>query len=237
MKTPYNLLVNACILLVLGCEAPEAPITHYVSVAIDKTEANTTPLSSDFILNTLKNSQLADGMELALLPISDIRYSSKLVFVLDKGEVGWLANEDARRGRRNHVFKRFKDSLAVLNTTQQNLKRSNIYRVIVRELNSLATKTGKRSLIISSDLKEHSFFSVYNATDVHSLFNTPKAVQSTFESVIPLTDHLSGITVVIVYKPSLKDDELFSRLIKLYTSILESRGATVTIGNANTITM
>ncbi|MCF6319233.1 MAG: hypothetical protein L3J83_08155 [Proteobacteria bacterium] len=238
MKTNYILFVSVLSILILGCEAPIEPTQHIVSVAIDQTEGNAFKQSGDFILNDLKTTPLSDGIELSLIPISDTRYNSKQSFVLNTGATGWMANDDSRRNERKYLFKRFKDSLSVLNSSETILERSDIFRVVTAELNALASKTGQRKLFVFSDLKEHSsVFSVYSPKQLRLLYRNPKAVVSIFESSVALADDLSDIIVVIVYKPTLEDEALFSGLVLLYKMILESRGAIVSVGYHNTITI
>jgi len=236
MKKSSIYLVGVLFLFIIGCEDASEPTTHSISVAIDHTEANRFRLPSGFILDPLRKTNVADGIELSLIPIADTRYHAKQSFVLDKGATGWMANEHQRRNERRLLFQRFEDSLAVLNANSNELQRSDIFRVIASELNTLATKTGKRQLIISSDLKEHSsMFSVYDVTQLQILHDNPEQVVKTFESSVNLVDDLSGISIRIVYEPTLEDEELFSQLIILYQSILEPRGAELSVGHHNTI--
>ena len=237
MKLIYKYLIMIFI-LILGCDGNIESIQNSLSVAIDQTEGNSYRLSSDFILNELKTIGLQDGIELSLIAISDTRYTIKQRFLLEQGETGWLANEDLRRKQRKLLFKRFKDSLVAFNSNTKILDRSEVFRVVVTELNRLALNTGNRKLIISSDLKEHSsIFSVYNPNGLRLLLNKPKEVVSIFESSVSLMSDLSGITIQLIHKPSLQEAELYSKLVSLYTIILESRGATVVVGYHNTITI
>jgi len=238
MKNTGILSIALFLLVTIGCEDTTEPTTHIISVAIDQTGAIGFQLRSELVLGTLHKTDWNDGIELSLIPITDIRYHSKQSFVLEKGATGWMANENERRNQRRHLFQRFEDSLAMLNANSKELQRSDIFRVVVKELNVLAVKTGKRQLIISSDLKEHNgMFSVYAVTQLQILYDNPREVVRTFESSVNLANDLSGISIHIVYLPTLQDEELFSRLVAVYKSILEPRGATITVGQHNTISI
>lgn len=238
MRTIQITVTMIICILFLGCSNDEIVTTHHISVAIDQTEVKPFAFSSKPIIEQLNQVPLHDGITLSLIPISDTRYTKKQSFVLPQGQTGLMANEDERRNKRRALFTTFSDSLAVLNTNVTERKRSDIFRVVAKELNELSSKTGKRNLVICSDLQSHNdFFSVYNKSQLQLLYNNPSAVKKRFESATALADNLHGITVVIAYSPTLKDEKLFSSLVALYTSILEPRGASVRVGYDNTTTL
>ncbi len=238
MKQFPIVLASLLSILVLGCGSDAQPTTHNLSMVVDKTEGSQVTHSAYFALKTLKKTPLYDGMNLRLTTISDTRYNQTQRFVMDTGATGWLANDHQRRTARRVLLKHFKDSLDVLNNRQQSYTRSEVFRLVVSELNVLASATGNRKLVLISDLKENSsFFSVYTPNQLRLLNRNLEGATSLFEANASLVEDLSGITVEIIYQPTLKDDALFARLVLLYQSILEPRGAIVRVGNQNTINL
>jgi len=232
MKTLYITIIGLIGLLTVNCTEPHEPQWQHLSVAIDKTEANGTMPRVDDILKRLHHCHLSDGISLTIIPISDIRYTTRQNFLLDIGETGWLANEDTRRMLRKRLFGLFKDSLEEMTSKKQDLKRSDIFRAIINEINALASKTGKRTLLVYSDLKEHSFFSVYNKRQLKELFDSPSKVKNLFESQMEISSDLSDITIIIVHVPVFEDQLLFTQMVDLYKDVLEPRGAKVIVGQS-----
>ncbi|WP_452597571.1 hypothetical protein [Pontimicrobium sp. MEBiC01747] len=238
MRTIQITVAMIICILFQGCSDTEVPTTHYLSVAIDQTEKDRFKVPSDPIIKQLKTTALHDGITLSLIPISETRYTQKQSFVLTQGETALMANEDLRRGKRRALFTSFQKALAILNANDTERTRSDIFRTVAKELNELAQKEGKRTLVVSSDLQSHNdIFSVHNRLQLQQLYTNPKAVKKRFESATTLADNLQGITVIIAYNPSLKDEKLFSHLVALYRSILEPRGAIVHVGFDNTTTL
>jgi hypothetical protein len=99
------------------------------------------------------------------------------------------------------------------------------------ELKSLSKKEGTKKLVLFSDLKEHSFFSVYQKSDVAKLLCREEQILQEFLSQTELPDDLSGIALHIVYSPNLAEDQVFTAMIQLYESIFESRGVELHISN------
>ncbi|QMU66229.1 MAG: hypothetical protein GKR88_19395 [Flavobacteriaceae bacterium] len=229
------LFVLFLLTLLTSCEDEIMPSQHTVSILIDRTDPEGYAPSGEFILRALPKVHLADGLELSITNIGDTHYNERQSFLLEKGETGWLANEDKRRKQYKFLKKQFADSLTAFNARDYQYIRSDIFRSLAKELNRLGRKKGKRALWLFSDLKEHSFFSVYNPKDVYRLAKDPEKVAREFESSIPLVENLSGVTLVIIYKPTLDDTELFSQLVRLYRTILEPKGGIIKIGIQNQI--
>lgn len=224
-------IIILCITLTLlhACEEVPTPINNTLSVIVDRTE-ETQEVTSSYLLKFLEPQNIYDGIEISLLNISDTKYNDRQSFEIGQGKTGMLSNEDQRRKRIRLLKKQFDKQLKASNQKTYDYQRSDIFRVFAKELNRLSKLDGNRSLVLISDLKEHSpVFSVYGKGK-QQLFNHLDDVKKVFESSINIEDNLQGITIYIMYQPNVSDAELFSQLITLYKSIVESRGATVIVG-------
>ncbi len=198
------------------------PTQQHLSVIVDLTDVDSEKPSYKEVTSYLKKGHASDGLSLSLRFVSETRYAPTYQFELPIGETGLLSNEDTRRTKRKLLLKQFKDTLEGI---QKKLSpRSEIFRVVVDELNRLSTRTGNRTLLLFSNLEEHSFFSVYNKKDVQQLLSQPELVVEQFKSEVNLNDNLSGITLQIIYTPSLEEDRVFTAMIELYQSLLKPRG-------------
>lgn len=237
MKYLHHILVTiALAILALGC-ANETPSTnHVISIAVDLSEVDSFRPKVDAVLERLESDNIFDGIELSYIPIKDTRYTERLTFVLSQSASDWSSNEDTRRTLRRQLFQRFGDTLAKYSAGTTPLRYSIIFGTVVSELNELATRQGKRKLIVVSDLKEHnSIFSIYDPKQARQLLKHPDKVRERFEAVAPLADELSGVHLEIIHSPNPEDEQLFSAMVALYRSCIESRGGTLSIGNQKTV--
>ena len=184
-------------------------------------------------------SHHADGLELYLTYIAETRYGQQYHFSLKQGTAGLLSNEDQRRRKRKALLKAFADTLRVSNDAHLELKRSEIYLSIANALNRLShneNNINKCRIILLSDLKQHSsWFSVYRPKDLTLLKNNPEAVVELFESQSDIPNDLSGITLHIIYKPTVEDDAVFTALVNIYRKLLEPKGMQIHVGHAHQI--
>ena len=106
---------------------------------------------------------------------------------------------------------------------------SSIWKPIVRELEVLQTHTDKIStLYVFSDLGENSprWFSIYKSEDLNLLKQNPEKVVSLFlKEASSVQRHNPNIEVVVVFQPkNMHEDDMFMTLSKLYTSIFQELG-------------
>lgn len=203
------------------------PTEQHLSVIVDLTDVDSEKPSYKEVVSYLKKGHASDGLSLSLRFVSETRYAPTYQFELPIGETGLLSNEDTRRTKKKLLLRQFKDTLGGI---QNELSpRSEIFRVVVDELNRLSTRKGNRTLLLFSNLEEHSFFSVYNKKSVQQLLSQPELVVEQFKSEVNLNDNLSGITLQIIYTPSLEEDRVFTAMIELYQSLLESRGVVLKV--------
>ncbi|WP_298507440.1 hypothetical protein [uncultured Kordia sp.] len=230
MKTTYLLLITLLSIAFTNCTDSITPKMHFLTFAIDQTEGIPFSLSYDQVLQPMQDVPLHDGIELSIITITDFHYADKYSLITGTGEIGWFANDHERLLERKKLFASFREALTPFYTDTTRTNRSDIYRVVIKEVNELAQKSGSKTLIIDSNLQEHSFFSVYNKTHLHQLFHNLDAVVKRFESAHVPHDDLSGITVIIAQSPTPEDQKLFTQLLRLYKNILEPRGATLQVG-------
>ncbi len=213
-------------MLFTKCEEHQ-PTTEHLSVVIDKTDADSYQPNAEEIFSYLKQEHSSDGLNLTLRYVAETRYAPSHQFQLTRGAVGFLSNEDTRRRKRKRLLAQFKDTLT--NYKKSLSPRSEIFRLVVSELNKLSKVTGSRTLLLFADLKEHSFYSVYKKHDVQELLRNPKRIQERFENATTIPNDLTGIALHIIYTPNLKEDQIFTAMIDLYRKVFESRGANIEI--------
>jgi hypothetical protein len=227
-----NILLFLAVMLFSSCEEHQ-PITQYLSVIIDLTDADSYKPTSKEVFGYLKQGHSSDGLEVALRYVSETRYAPNYEFQISTGAVGFLSNEDTRRRKKKRLLTQFKDTLT--NYKKRLCLRSEIFRLVVNELGKLSKVKGKRSLLLFADLKENSFYSVYKKQDIQELLLHPKRTQERFENAISIPDDLTGVEIHIVYAPSLKEDRVFTAMIDLYRNVFESRGAVLNISRSQIV--
>ena len=216
------------LLICLSCEE-HIPTTQHLSVIVDLTDVQNNPPNANDVLSYVSKCHPSDGLAINLRYVSETRYTPKYRFVLQESEVGWLSNEDMQRRKRKKLLQQFTDTLK--GNQLQESKRSEIFRLVCDEIISLSEKEGSKQLILFSDLKEHSFFSVYQKRDVANLLYQRDAVKRQFLSKVNLPEDLSGIKLHIVYNPNLEEDTVFTAMLGLYRAVLECRGVELFISN------
>ena len=224
------------VVTLFSCDATYVPKMQYLSVIIDLSEIDSYRPQAKDILQFLGTGNHADGIDLNLKYIAETRFSEQFNFKLGIGDTGLLSNEDQRRRKRKSLLNTFADTLNAKNSTSESLKRSEIFLSLVSELNRLSETNDSPQILLFADLKQHSdWFSVYRASGVELLLNDFEKAIELFETKMSIPKDLSGITLNIVYKPTLQEDEIFSAFVALYRRILEPRGLKITVGNTYTI--
>ena len=224
-------------ILLAGCQEYE-PKTQYISTIIDLSEEGSYKPSSKEILSYLEKGHSSDGLDISLRYVSETRYAPKHQFVLEQSETGWLSNEDTQRRKKRLLLEQFKDTLLSTQGSQMPLSKSEIFRLVVDELEHLSKQKGKRTLLLISDIKEHSsLFSVYNKNQYRKLLNEPEALADLFQNEVSIPKNLSGITLHILYRPKPEEDIGFTAMVTLYRNLFESRGAIVKVSQIHTVTL
>ncbi|QTE21080.1 hypothetical protein [Polaribacter cellanae] len=228
MRTFLSIIILGIFLT--GCEESIPPQQAHISILIDRTEVDGHKPHSDELIQQIKPQSPESGVTITLQSISDITYNPKQTFVLPEATLGWMGNEDQRRKNIKKFYKQFGDSIEASNQKVTSFNRSEIYRSLVEELNRLSPISGTKKVLLFSDLKEHSFFSVYNKQHLRLLEKSPEQVARLFiKQATPATD-LKGIELAILYQPTLEDARFFSQLLSVYKSILEPKGVKIIVG-------
>lgn len=173
--------------------------------------------------------------------ISDKQLAPVTEFHLAGGEETEKKNKQSIPNfRENHVlmfYEKIRVSIipfSVLDTFIES-DYSECYRTIVNETKWLIGKTtGKKVLIIYSDLMENSdLFNFYELNIPTAKFDSEK-IASSFDSLFALPDNLNGLQVYFVYQPTDRiEDARYRAISGIYKQMFEYRGASVTIQSDN----
>jgi hypothetical protein len=143
-----------------------------------------------------------------------------------------LSNDIARR---KSVEDFSKGTVAILDTLKKDSigkRHSSVYRVIVTELNDVATENlaSRKIVLVYSDLRENSsVLNLYDSNTLTLLKTNPDSIANIFQKQVAI-GNLTGVEVFLVYEPSQYIDNESYRLISgLYQNMLEGKGAKVTI--------
>ena len=217
----FRLLAFILALLVLmgyGCTRSETSVT--VLEDVTEPDFKTHPHPDAVIDNYGFDENLFTSARFRYSSISSLNHNAEFEFYLE-GESNLLSNELERR----EAIKDFETSVEkVLFSQNRNgyHKYSSIWKPIVREIEKLQAYSGKRLLLVYSDLQENSkWFSIHKRKDLHRLIKQRGEVKEQFlaeAQAIKPSDSL--LKVIVVYQPkTMIDDERFTRLADLYRSI------------------
>lgn len=181
-----------------------------------------------FRLSTLSDRELAPDIEIRLASGTES----------DKENI----NEDIHFRKRQIVvfYKTLTDTIAsfvrAIADNDSTLDHSECFKGIAGELAKLvAAKADKGVLLVFSDVQENSvFFNCYDKASQDMLSDEPQKVVDIFERTKLLPLSLNNITVIFVYAPVSRDDDArFMRMVSIYRTLIEKRGATVHITAQN----
>ncbi len=203
------------------------------TVIVDQTE-DTFLAKPD--LNAIKQLFPADsdpwqGYYFRMLAITDVDYNP--VFQAEIAPAcEYLSNSYDRNDEVQKFFLEIDSAFQKTNAVPSGKTRSSIYIPLARELKHLSESTAKRRvLIVYSDFMEYSFLTdFYKKTMLEKMEDNPETIQQMLEKAAPLPD-LKGIEIKIIYQPrNNAESKQFDIVSGFYKNLLESKGATVTIG-------
>jgi|GEM_PF-1376125 len=207
--------------------------TNYTCALYDITDEHMADLTyEELYASIITTGGVWDGHKFTYGVISDIEYNPEVILSLPS-EVSWFGNEFKRKAK----IKQFAVDLKSITDSMKKDERqySIIFPTIVRTVNQLAKKvsTGKKSILIFSDLMENAPGLSFHKMPIHQL-NKVKANRLLDKLVkhynIDLADNLEGIEVKFVYKArNYSDSRRFSNLVNMYRNVLEKRDATVVV--------
>ncbi|QMU63193.1 MAG: hypothetical protein GKR88_02160 [Flavobacteriaceae bacterium] len=236
MKTRHlflSLKLFILCLLLSGCH-------EYVRQQVEFTIVNDNTGSFDHQTMDIQANDIVDLFELNTSPLNYGRARTR--FLSDVSlEHTWHISlpfvsdaEYQRYVREAHIrqFGQQIDSiLTKLKTASQGKPASNLFTPIVRELQRLEnSQADKKILVIYSDLfhNDHEY-SVYRRTANLTVFEQ-EATQFITQKMNGLGS-LQGIEVYVVYQPTLQTDRKFSIVSRVFSEILEAKGAQVSVGS------
>jgi len=229
-----RIVIIIILILLTGCEQYQ-PTSRQVSVIVDNTDGENGLASFEKIKSYMTKGHSSDGLLICLRYVSETRYASSYEFNLPMGATGLSSNEDSRRRKKKRLIAQFKDTLESKHTEFTHSSKSEIFRLVVDEANKISENGYSGSLLLFSDLKEHSFFSVYNKLHRKKLLENPEFVAEEFLKQVNFNDNLQGISIYILHTPRLEDDAVFTAMTEVYRIIFESRGAKLITTQTTTV--
>lgn len=202
-----------------------------IPVLVDITEAHISKPKPEEILALYGlDTNRWNGAEFRFTSITDVDYNKIEQASLPPAEK-WFANEFEREKQVGQFTEAVKRIILDAEKDSMGRKNTSAYIPIARELNRLSkSKANRKILIAYSDLLENGMISLYGKEMLDSLENHPENLWLFFEKRMPL-QQLNGIEVFLIYQPiDNQDSERFRMVSGFYQRMLESKGATVTIG-------
>lgn len=213
----------------MSCDKPQ---TDRITVLVDLTdEAIPKPEQGGMFSALGFDDNKWVGGEIRRVDISDVQYGFSETIAIPAGN-----SLEGNEFERKKTLEQFKGKVANLLhfDEKQDYKKSVIFPIIIRELNTLCTiEGGKRKMFIFSDMIENTREVSLSKIDTKQLL--PQHYGEIWDKMtesygISLAENLSGIEVTIVYKAKDFDDsQRFSLVARMYQSELTKRGAVVTI--------
>ncbi len=217
-------------MFIVSCTSVK-PTTTEIVVLRDVTEKSIAKPNADEILSLfdLQNNQW-NGSNFSFGNITDVSYNP-----INEAKINiqnqWLSNELEREKEIKNFKNRATKIIENSNKDTIGKRNSSIYLPLVRKLNQLSrSNSQKRVLIIYSDLMENTKeLSFYNKQTIKILKTKPESIQTQLEQMQQIQD-LKGIEIHFVFQPvNPESDSDFKIASEFYKTILQNKGATVTI--------
>jgi hypothetical protein len=246
MKIKKYISVFILVLVLLSCKEEKVQLTQ-VCVLIDVTDEKFR--DDNFVADNLPKylrlmkldaeSGGYSGGEIKLSLINEVSDSKSKTVKIAAAETGMLGeNPLTRRDEVQRFNNNLKESFtAVLNEADWGTNASKIYQKVTRELLKMKRKEADRNyLIIYSDMLENSnLFSFYGQNwrqKIERLAEDPGTTLEQLAEKGPAMPDLSEFDIFIVASRDSENDEKINLSEKLWTSLFEYQGATVSF-NAN----
>lgn len=206
-----------------------------ISAILDVTDPRTFWPEADQLLEMyhFKQTPEAEGI-FRLRTISDKRLTPLVSFRLADGASMEKNNKDQDRQFRNKnvmafysTVRKAMDDFYNKTDTTQSLDNSECYRAISDELTYLSeAKSNRRILIVASDLLEKSdLLDCYTGTIAN-----PKEIAAQLNRANLLPVNLSGITVIFLFAPKDRNEDLtFSLIVEAYKQLLQPKGVEIKV--------
>lgn len=229
--------ISAAILSSCSDTQPSTPATHVVLIN-DVTDSMLVRVDQHSLLQRFNLSlNKSAKVMFTYSEISDLRLSKTVSITLPSESETNQQNSSSTPFFRQQKILAFFDTIRNLlisgkyeNQTKGN---SECFLTISKQLHFLAeTESREKLMIITSDLQENS--SILSVYDKRFSKVTGDKIDSIFEHTKLLPANLRGITVIIIYQPVDRSDDLrFALMSEVYNRLLSKRGAHVIVQSDN----
>jgi hypothetical protein len=233
VMTLLGILICGIIVLLASCETPKRTTTD-IPVLVDVTEPLLAwPDAKEIVKFYEFDTDEMQGASFRLTIVSDVSINRQIVFSLPAAGKSFETNRYTRKREVAQFETDVTGSITALTSdTIIGRDRSSVFIPIARELVRLSQSTAeRRALIIYSDLMENTADITFYDRKTLALMRThPETIRAQLITKASLAD-LTGVEVHIVYQP--KDaaaDDTFRIVSGFYKTMLEEKGATVSIG-------
>lgn len=195
-----------------------------------------TPPSTDYLLDQI-GVDLEEGGEnsgtLTVTTMGTNSYCPDVRLSLPKGESSWWSNELDRVDEIKAFAGKAKNALNDAFSKQEGTEYSRLYQSMVRYLNELSVKGGKKQAYIYSDLGHNCGATTPHLEDFYEMVSD----QNQWDKLTGLLEKsgslksLSGVQIILVYQspPGDRDaDVLYGYTRAYFTHLYETKGARVT---------
>lgn len=235
MKTTLALIMSSTFLFGCGMDDALRP-KRQITIVLDQSDPHLLQTVHEDIPEIEQALQLHDdpwsAVDFRLVVLTDVAYNRVQELQLLPGDPD-EENFIVRRNKAKAFWERVSDLIRAQATTPREEDASIIYLPLVLELERLEQcKTCQRELVVYSDMVEHlgkGRWSLYSDQLLDSLKRAPDAFEHHFERQRPMPE-LDGIKISIVNIPTNStNSNRVSTIYSWYETLLESKGATVTI--------
>lgn len=227
----YYIIAALAILAIAGVGCAESGKTKTeISVMRDLTEAQIAAPDASEIM-ALYPGNTWDERIWRYQSISDVSLNPATVFALAASGSRLLANSFERDKEAAAFEAKISTFLDTVSSDTVGRNNSSVYIPVAIELNRLAeSDADTRILVLYTDLMENTAdISFYRPKTLATLKTAPEEIRKKFDATVELVD-LSSVRVYIVFQPrSPAEDETFRLVSTFYKTLLESKGATVTV--------
>lgn len=216
---------------VIGCISENRPTAEF-AVLIDETDSSFAVPDAKQVITTIGlDTDMWTGVNFNLARITDVSYVPHSRIVLSKGGNRLASNQYARKREMATFEMKLTELLDSVKNDEPGKPNSSVFFPLVNELVRLASsEADKKMLIVYSDLRENRpSLSFYDPETFALLQSDPGKIETKLFAEAKLPD-VTGIEVLLIYHPrNAEDDATFRVVSGFYKTLLESKGAKVTI--------
>lgn len=216
----------------VNCPAQGTRYDNDIVVIADVTDRMaSTPTSGEIISQLGLKDNPYQSVRITVTCISDRDINYIKVLTLD-AENKWTGNQALRKAKISHLERQLAQCLNEVKYAGP-LPYSIVYRTISRQANQLAASGANRQLLlVYSDLYEkNEALNFYDPQTLARVRKDPDGIGRQLAATAPIRS-LKDVQVWLIYNPAtFAQNNGYMAIAGLYKRLLESRGATVHIGN------